>query len=60
VNAIRIALYSGAALFAVVALGCNWEIRTSRTRKAAVPWLALMFASCCGSAVAALLAGGAL
>jgi len=57
---IRLALYSGAALFAAVALGCRREIRTSRSRKGAVPWLALMTASVCGSAVAALLAGGAL
>jgi hypothetical protein len=58
---ITAALYSGAALFAVVALGCRWEIRSARSRKDAVPWVALMAASCCGSAMAALLlAGGAL
>jgi hypothetical protein len=58
VSAARIALYSGAALFAAVALGCRWEVSVSRTRRDAFPWFSLMIASCCGSAVAALLAGG--
>ena len=57
---LRSALFAGSALFGVVALGCRWEVRTSRTRRDAAPWLALMAASCLGSAMAALVAGGAL